>query len=230
MGANDMFREAFRSVTDFIFPPECLICRSGIPGEDILCPECRGAVERAAERYRPPPRSIDGVDDICVLLPYDDTARTLVHALKYHGMPSVGVWLGGLAGAKAAERIPESAHALIVPVPLHPAKLLSRGYNQSERLAHGAAGSTGYSVREDLIARTRETPTQTALDEFARRKNVAGAFEFTGRQRLAGETVIIIDDVLTTGSTVSECATALKQGGAGTVIAAVAATPGTGED
>lgn len=230
MSAGDMFREAVRSVTDFIFPSECLICRCRIAGGDFLCPECREAVELTAERYRPPARTIDSVDGICVLLPYDNAARTLVHALKYHGMPSLGIWLGGLAGAKTAERVPEGTQTYIAPVPLHPAKLLSRGYNQSERLAMGAGKATGYAVREDLISRIRETPTQTALDESSRRTNVAGAFEFTGRQRLAGETVIIVDDVLTTGSTAAECAAALKQGGAGTVIVTVASTPVAGED
>jgi predicted amidophosphoribosyltransferase len=100
-------------------------------------PECSESVEHTAARYIPPARIIEGIDDICVLLPYDDAARTLVHALKYHGMPSVGVWLGGLAGAKTAERIPEGIQTYIVPVPLHPAKLLSRGYTRANA-SHGA--------------------------------------------------------------------------------------------
>jgi len=219
-----------RPLTDFLFPPACLLCGGAVPEDELLCRECRGTVVEAAFGYVSPPRKIDHADSVFILLPYDDGCRRLIHALKYQGMPSVGLFLGELIGRKMTARVALPEDALVVPVPLHPSKLRERGYNQSERLARGFASFTGHTVSEECIARARKTPTQTALDENARRLNVRGAFRYVGGKALEGRPVVLIDDVLTTGSTVSECARALKSGGAGTVTVCVAATPAPGDD
>lgn len=130
----------------------------------------------------------------------------------------------------ALERGYITQETVIVPVPLHPAKMASRGYNQSERLAGGFAAFTGLTVTDGLIERTRNTGTQTALTADERIRNVLGAFRFTGGHSMGGRPVILIDDVLTTGSTVSACADALSSGGAGPVIVCVVAAPDAGRD
>lgn len=177
--------------------------------------------------YRP---RLPSVDAVSVLLPYSESCRAVIHALKYHGNPDVGDWLGWFMAMKTilSPGLPDDA--AIIPVPLHPKRLRERGYNQSERIARGFAGASGHRVETGLLVRTRATATQTKLGEDERRENVRNVFRYAAEQPLDGQPVIIVDDVLTTGSTISECARTLKEHGAGHVMACVAATPGIGED
>ena len=222
--------EVIHSIIDFLFPPACPLCGGALSNNDVVCPGCKEAVTLNSLKYSPSPQTIANVDNVSILLPYDTHCRKLIHSLKYHGMPSVGLFLGELMGRKVVRQFTPPENTLLVPVPLHPSKLRERGYNQSERLAGGFVSFTEHTIEENIIVRTRATPTQTALDIEGRNRNVLGAFRYNGKQSLKGRPVVIIDDVLTTGSTVSECARALKEGGAGTVTVAVAATPDIGED
>jgi ComF family protein len=112
---------------------------------------------------------------------------------------------------------------LVVPVPLHPRRLRARGFNPSVTLARTVARECGARFTADALARVRDTPTQTGLDRPARRRNVAGAFACS---RAVRETVWLVDDVVTTGATLSECARVLRRNGAQRVIGVcVARTP-----
>ena len=222
--------EVFSSVIDFIFPPACPVCRGAFNARDIICPGCIEAITECSYSYIPPERDLTHVDRISILLPYDSICRTLVHALKYHGMKSTGPVLGKLMAKKTLKDYSPPGNSCIVPVPLHPFKLKERGYNQSESLAGGFALFTGFEICNDLLSRTKHTGTQTALDQEQRALNVRNAFRYSGEKSLCGRPVIIIDDVMTTGSTISECAKALKEGGAGDIIVSVVATPGIGMD
>ena len=188
------------------------------------------AITECSYSYIPHKRTIPYVDKISILLPYDSICRTLVHALKYHGIKSTGPVLGKLMAKKTTKDCSLPENSCIVPVPLHPAKLKERGYNQSESLAEGFASFTGFEICDDLLTRTKHTGTQTALDHEQRALNVLNAFRYSGEKSLSGRPFIIIDDVMTTGSTISECAKALRDGGAGEIIVSVVATPGIGMD
>ena len=218
--------EVFGSVIDFVFPPACPVCGGAFNARDIICPDCIDAITECSCRYIPPERSLKYVDRISILLPYDSVCRTLIHALKYHGMKSTGPVLGTLMAKKTFKNCSPPENSCLVPVPLHPFKLKERGYNQSERLAAGFASFTGFEICDNLITRTKHTGTQTALDHEQRALNVSDAFRYSGGKSLSGRPVIIIDDVMTTGSTISECAKSLKEGGAGVIIISVVATPG----
>ncbi|MEE8279313.1 MAG: phosphoribosyltransferase family protein, partial [Alphaproteobacteria bacterium] len=117
--------------------------------------------------------------------------------------------------ARAGAELLEDAD-LIVPVPLHRLRLLSRRYNQAALLAHGIAKASGLAVVPDLLVRTRRTPSQGRLSPARRRRNVGGAFAVKGSRAglLKGKRVLLIDDVLTTGATVSACTRALRRAGA----------------
>ena len=222
--------EVFGSVIDFIFPPACPVCGGAFNARDIICPDCIDAITECSNSYIPPERNLTHVDNISILLPYDSICRTLIHALKYHGMKSTGQVLGKLMAKKTMKDCSPAENSCIVPVPLHPSKLKERGYNQSERLAEGFASFTGFEVCDNLLSRTKHTGTQTALDHEQRALNVRNAFRYSGEKSLSGRPVIIIDDVMTTGSTISECAKALRDGGAGEILVSVVATPGIGMD
>jgi ComF family protein len=104
--------------------------------------------------------------------------------------------------------------AVVVPVPLHPRRRRQRGYNQAELLASALARRAGLVVHADALARRKETLPQTGLSAAGRRRNVAGAFWVRRRARIHGKTVVLVDDVYTTGATSRACAAALQQAGA----------------
>jgi len=222
--------EILWALADFFYPPSCLICENACDGEKAVCSSCHAMISDAALAFDPPRRSMNTIDDIVVLLPYDLNCRKLVHAFKYHGLPSVATMAGNLMARKALLRLASFSDAPLVPVPLHPEKLRQRGYNQCLRIAEGFSSFSGHVIREDLIERVVYTGTQTALDAAERKQNVRGAFRFIGETSLAGKPVILLDDVMTTGSTLEECAGTLKKAGAGNIAACVIATPGIRDD
>src|SRR5262249_8574446 len=117
---------------------------------------------------------------------------------------------------------------VMVPVPLHARKLRQRGFNQSEMIARAALKNIGGSrllLHEEMLERTRETQTQTGLTRHQRRENIRGAFAVTKPEDVQGREVLLVDDVFTTGTTVSECARVLRRAGASKVwVATVART------
>lgn len=222
--------EVVNSVIDFIFPPACPVCGGPFNAADIICRNCIDAITDCSYSYIPKKRVLPHVDKISILLPYDSICRSLIHALKYHGMKSTGLVMGKLMARKTLKDCSPAENSCLVPVPLHPSKMKERGYNQSESLAAGFASFSGFEISDNVIVRTKQTGTQTALDHEKRVQNVQDAFRYTAEKSLAGRPVIIIDDVMTTGSTISECAKALKEGGAGKIIVSVVATPDIGMD
>jgi len=229
MNIATLISEIGKSLLDFVYPQLCPACGIRLEKDVIVCRPCRFELEEKALLYADSTLTVENTDHVVVLFPYDVLSRTLIHDLKYHGRPEIGILLGELLGESIHASM-SGKDALVVPVPLHSAKLKSRGYNQSERLATGIAQVTGLTIDESLIVRLTDSGTQTALSAVERIKNVSGAFEFVGKAELTGRDVILVDDVLTTGSTISECAKVLKDGGAGSVTVCVAATPGLEED
>lgn len=103
---------------------------------------------------------------------------------------------------------------VVVPVPLHPKKKRKRGFNQAEIIARELAKIKGVALVKDALAKVRVTPAQTSLLAEERRQNVKGAFGLKRREKIEGKSVLLVDDVYTTGSTIRECSTVLKAGGA----------------
>jgi ComF family protein len=146
---------------------------------------------------------------------YEGTLRELIHLYKYGGIRTLWQPLAGLLAA--ALPLDESFDA-VTPVPLHWRRRWQRGFNQSELLAREIARRRGVPVVAAL-RRVRPTRTQAALSNTERRRNVAAAFGCRrGAQTLPGRRVLLIDDVMTTGSTAAACARALKQAGAAKVV------------
>jgi ComF family protein len=142
---------------------------------------------------------------------YEDVAREALHAFKFWGHRALARPLGDLLVEAVGGRLPAGPPDLLVPVPLHPRRERERGFNQSRLLARRLARAWGCPVADDVLVRSVATPSQTSLDGAARRANVRRAFRLRRAELVAGRHVVLVDDILTTGATLSECARCLLE-------------------
>ena len=213
-----------RRALDLLLPPSCAgcsqgghficqACESSLPAlERPYCSLCaRPGQPRVCERCAASSPAFDGVS-----APYlfEGAARQMVHGLKYDNLRASAPELGRLlAEYVSANPVPGN---VLVPVPLHRRRERERGYNQSELLAREPSKRTGVPVDCGMVRRIRNTPPQASIQNYEERTgNIAHAFECPSE--LNGESIVLIDDVVTTGSTMSACAAALKAAGAGSV-------------
>ncbi len=150
------------------------------------------------------------LDRIRAATAYDDATRSIVLKLKYGRK----VALAQTMARYMAPLRPGGVDAIIVPVPLHRWRLWSRGFNQSALVARELARRWGSESAPRLLERNRRTPPLKGMNWSERERTVRGAFDVAGARRLDGKTFILIDDVLTTGSTAEACAKALRKAGA----------------
>ena len=223
------------SALDVLFPPQCVGC--GKYGS-FLCPVCESGLSRLEHPYceicaQPVPTGglcrlcatkLPAIDGIRAPFLMEGTLREAIHSLKYRNLRAAAPTLGQLL-AQYMESITVLGDVL-VPVPLHKRRLRDRGYNQSELLAKEVGKRMCLPVMEALIIRTRNTPPQVSLSWEDRIQNVEGSFACVGNAQ--GQRLIVVDDVVTTGSTVSACAAVLKAGGAESVWGLALARQGTG--
>lgn len=184
----------------------CPVCRHAQSGREGLCKRCaEGLFEPEIGHFE------------LSLGTYGGRLEQAVRAYKFHGTRQ----LGGLFGRQLAETLEAAAWPVdtLCAVPLHVTRYLHRGYNQSALVAQSAASRSGLPYRP-LLRRVRTTQQQAKLGAAAREDNVSGAFY---SQRLSGERVLLIDDVMTSGATVTECALTLLGAGAGQVYVATVA-------
>ncbi len=160
---------------------------------------------------------------------YDGGLRELIHLLKYEQVRPAAAVLGRMLAEAVRSLEPGWSQnpVLVVPVPLHARKLRQRGFNQSELIAHHAlklgAGSGRLVLRSRILERRRETQSQIGLTRHQRRENLRGSFAVARPEEIAGREVLLVDDVFTTGTTVSECARVLRRAGASKVFVATVA-------
>jgi len=226
-------------IKDFFFLTTCFHCGEYLQeDENRMCARCWSSLTPVRrddftftanmERFR------EGgvIDDFFPLYYFEKgkALQSLAHSLKYEEITSFGRELGERIGI-LLQRAGITADAL-VPVPLNKRKQRERGYNQSEYIADGIFRVTGIPVLLQAVQRVKYTTTQTQLNAEQRRENIANAFAVNERMKksIHNCTLIIVDDVVTTGSTIQEVGKVLKQAGANKVIAASAGLAKLGDD
>jgi ComF family protein len=229
-----------KKLPSFLYPARCLLCSAaGVHERDL----CIGCAEDLLHNHHPcaccalplppgsPPGSLCGIcsrkrpafDRCYAALQYDDNTGFLISGLKFHQKLNHARLLSQLL-IDYLEQQRAPLPDLILPVPLHRQRLRERGYNQALEIARPIGRHFGLPIEPRLCRRVRATPAQTGLDRKTRRKNLRQAFHLT--DQVEGQTIALLDDVVTTGSTVAELAKLLKRSDATRVdVWAVARTP-----
>lgn len=235
--AMDNIRSLWSGFLDFVFPPICNLCGKSTDG--VICRDCASNLKSLDTGYCPAcNREILGymsgcaecanshpIDFIRPLAHFDSAHRQLIHLLKYFGIIDIADFFGERMGKMILSESHFRKYDLIVSVPLHKKRHRERTYNQAELLARAASETCMIQMRTDVICRIRNTESQTRLSAKERIGNVAGAFSVIRADMVQDRSVIIIDDVVTTGATTAEIATKLREAGAQNVCVVCVAHP-----
>ena len=225
----------WRGIVDVLTPSQCLGC--GVPVRDpaSLCVPCWSKLDQVDDpvcdmlgtpfAYDQGPGALSAAalanppawDRARSAVAFDDASRRLIHDLKYHDRQEAGLLMARMMARAGRDLLTEAD--VIVPVPLYRWRLWQRRFNQSAYLAKELARLSGRAWRPDVVFRQRRTQSQVGLDLSQRRRNVKGAFVVSAAATglVAGKTVVLIDDVRTTGATAESCAEALQAVGAAKV-------------
>ena len=219
-------RTCARWPLDFALPPRCAGCGTIVADVHSFCAECWRLIEFLGEGGCsscgiPLQATDEGTCAVCLAKPpriartraavaYDELSRSLAIRLKYGRKVAIARTMARYM-APLVGRDPD---AVLVPVPLHRTRLWRRGFNQSALVARELSRILGIAADPLAMQRTRRTPPLKGMSPLQRRKTVAGAFKVRDRSVVSGRTVILVDDVLTTGSTADACARTLKRAGA----------------
>lgn len=216
---------------DFVYPPTCLACHAPVERADALCAGCFKKLRPISAPFCPVlgiPFEVDlgpgalSAEAIAnpppyqrarTALVYNQIAGLLVSRLKYGDRPELALFCARLMAGAGHELL--GTDAVLLPVPLHPLRQFTRRYNQSAEIARSLGHIAGMPVLPGLVRRKRATRRQVGLSAEARGRNVAGAFIAApdAASRLKGRRVVIVDDVITTGSTVKAVTLALRRAG-----------------
>jgi ComF family protein len=199
------------------YPRICLTCDAVLNlNEELLCTSCRILLPETGYHLKgnnPVEELLTGrlkVEKALSLLFFDKGSRykKIIHHLKYKGRKEAGIFLGQMLGSRI-DICDMPPIDLIVPIPLHPAKLRRRGYNQSAIIAYGIADILDKPVDEKTLQRVKYTSTQTRIGRYARWQNVEGMFRCTNPSSIEGKHILLVDDVVTTGSTLEAAGSTL---------------------
>jgi ComF family protein len=231
-----LFGDFAKRLCDGLCAQDCLLCGRGSGGQ-ILCRACADDLPRLpASRCRrcalPIPSAPAGeccgrclrhpphYDRTLAVFSYGFPMDRLIQSFKYGHRLALAAFLGGELAAQIVQVV-DAPVDLVVPLPLHPSRLRERGFNQALELARPVARSLGRPLDVRVCRRIRPTPAQAGLPWKERKKNMRAAFDCT--RGISGQRILLVDDVMTTGASLDECARTLKKHGAAEVTLLVAA-------
>ena len=226
-------KASLRVLLDALMPPQCLVCGVSVGTPGSLCSQCFSdfnfIVPPLCTACGVPLDALTADHFLCgacvrelpvfqrarAVFIYDDVSRPLIIKFKHNDRTDAAIHLARWMARAGAELIQDCD--LIVPVPLHRRRLFIRMYNQSSLLANALSKQVNIPVDARVLARTKLTQSQGGLNRKARLKNVSKAFSVPDAPKVQGKKILLIDDVLTTGATVNECARVLLENGAKSV-------------
>ena len=195
----------FKLLLDLVFPPRCAVCRTA--ADDALCEKCKSEMVmiRKHESY------------VFCVGAYEGILEKAIKQLKFNGKKRLALPLGRLL----ADHNPFLSADAVIPVPLHPNRLKERGFNQSALISTPLAKNTGAVVLEDALVRKKDTKHLFELGRLERQKTIEGAFDIARPHVIRGASLILVDDIYTTGTTIATCRKILLGAGASSVKALV---------
>ena len=225
----------FQWLLDLIFPPVCPVCKIHLNGKGndlLLCPACRTAIKLILPPYCPrcglPEPSGNGGGYLCGSCLtekrhfeihrssglYEGALKEAIHTYKYGGVFSLVKVFGDLLQPTFQTLSRDYPVDVMIPVPLHMRRLRERGFNQALLMVKELSKRIGIPYEGRALKKIKDTPVQISLKKRERRKNLTGVFQVTDTEALNGRSVVLVDDVYTTGATVNECSRALLKAGA----------------
>ncbi len=204
-------------VLNLLYPPKCMVCGRLLATPD-LCPDCAALLEAA---LLPEAVRLEGGIVCAAAFYYDEPLRDVILRYKFHGRAHYSPTLGRYLARAAQMQLPGSFD-LVTWAPVSRRRRRQRGYDQGELLARAVAEAWNIPA-QPLLKKSRHTPRQSSLNARERRANAAGAYAPVNHQPLTGQRVLLVDDIVTTGSTLLTCAGVLQQQGAEVLCAALAA-------
>lgn len=215
------------SYIDFFIPRFCPACKHKLSeSERCICKKCFITIKRANddrlnsefERKFTSTKIISGFTSLFVF-EKDKALQSFIHSIKYNKRFLNAKFLGILISSELGEKIIEWNIDIILPIPLHHLKKAERGYNQSEFIVKGMSSKLKIPYTTRVLTRVRYTESQTAFNLMDREKNISNAFKVRNKNKIISKNVLIVDDIITTGSTIRECGKALLESGGKSVYA-----------
>jgi len=218
------FNNIFKATVDMFYPRICHICTKGLEqDEEVICTHCFQQFEPTNKKnWVNELTHSQHISEAFSGWYFNDHFQRLIHSMKYSDSAKLGFVLGSMLGQLLENNVKKQVD-LLIPVPLHSMKIRQRGYNQAQWITRGLAKQWNLDYKSDLLIRHRPTVSQTTLDSSQRLKNMADAFQL--RKPIPALRIGVVDDILTTGATISACGKALESAGSKAVIAITCGTP-----
>lgn len=220
--------ENLTAFCDYFLPRFCVSCSKKLDiNEKVICNKCLTNISRATEdrisfEYQKKFNKDKIISDFFSMFIFekDRELQNAIHELKYQNKFKVGIFLGELLAIELKICRPDWQFDIILPIPLHQLKKAERGYNQSYYISLGIKHILDKKVNTKSVKRTKYTQSQTKMNLIERKENISGAFQVKRKKMIEGKNILLIDDVITTGATITECGKILLDSGANKIYAA----------